>query len=123
VGKRILIDTDILIDYVKGRLTLPYDIYYISEITLYEFIRGTTKPEKAKSLLEKEFIIIFNDNEIIRKAAEIWRKLKKEGKPVDDRDLIIRATAITKGLTLYTKNTKHFERLKPYGIKIVNHIS
>ena len=39
MGSRILIDTDVLIDYVKGRCELPIAVY-ISEITLYEFIRS-----------------------------------------------------------------------------------
>gem|GEM_PF-3590547 len=44
--ERVLIDTDILIEYIKGRLELPKLPIYISEITLYEYIRGTNKPFK-----------------------------------------------------------------------------
>jgi rRNA-processing protein FCF1 len=31
---KVLVDTDVVIDYVKGRLELGEGVYYISEITL-----------------------------------------------------------------------------------------
>lgn len=51
MGEGILIDTDILIDYVKGRQELPDIRIFISEVTLYEFIRGTKEKtyQKQKS--------------------------------------------------------------------------
>ncbi len=71
MDKRILIDTDILIEYVKGNLELPYTQIFITEITLYEFIRGTKDIEKAKKILEEGFSVIFHDNAIIQKASKI----------------------------------------------------
>jgi predicted nucleic acid-binding protein len=53
MGKGILVDTDILIDYVKGATDLPKEPLFITEITLYEFIRGTKDISKAKRLLEE----------------------------------------------------------------------
>ena len=118
MDKRILIDTDVLIEYVKGNLELPYTQVFITEITLYEFIRGTKDIKRAKKILEESFNVIFHDNTIIQKASEIWASLKKSGQLIDDRDLLIAATSITNDLPLMTRNKKHFERLKAFGLKL-----
>jgi len=118
VGEGVLVDTDVLIDYVRGRRGLPEAVWYLSEITLYEFIRGSSDPGRAKELLEEEFIVLFHDNEVIRSAAAIWRVLKAQGALVEDRDLLIAATAISKGLPLLTGNTKHFARFKEFGLRL-----
>jgi hypothetical protein len=116
MGERTLIDTDILIEYIKGKVDLK-DIYpYISEITLYEFIRGTEEPRRAKELLEESFSILWVDNKILQLAARIWIELKSGGKAIDDRDLIIGSSAIAYNLKLYTRNRKHFDRLREYGL-------
>ncbi len=119
MGEGILVDTDYLIEYVRGRKELPpSDIYYISEVTIYELIRGTRDPKEAKEILESMFSVIWVDNEIIELSARIWIDLRREGKALDDRDIVIGATAITRGLKLLTLNEKHFERLQRYGLKL-----
>jgi len=121
VGERILVDTDVLIDYCRGRLDLPRgNIYYISIITLYEYSRGSKNPEEAKNLLEESFAIVPLNNEVLLKSSEIWRDLKTKGILMDDRDLIIGATAIVFKLKLFTKNRRHFERLRNYGLQLFN---
>jgi len=118
MGQRVLIDTDVLIDYYKGRLELPPgNIYYISTMTLYEYIRGTRKPKEAKKLLEKSFVVIPMSNEIFLKSAEIWRSLKSEGILIDDRDLMIGVTALVLKLRLFTRNKKRYDRLRAYGLQ------
>ncbi|RLG58511.1 MAG: type II toxin-antitoxin system VapC family toxin [Candidatus Hydrothermarchaeota archaeon] len=112
----VLIDTDVLIDYVKGKQELPPLQLYLSEITLYEFIRGTKDIAKAKSILEDCFVIIFHDNSIIKKASEIWVSLKNKGEILDDRDIMIASTAIAKKLPLLTRNKKHYNRLEKFGL-------
>ncbi|MEM3782322.1 MAG: type II toxin-antitoxin system VapC family toxin, partial [Thermofilum sp.] len=78
---------------------------------------------KAKKLLEEDFIVIFHDNDILRNAAEMWKKLRSQGKLVDDRDLLIAATSISRDLPLLTGNFKHFERLKEFGLKFYGNIA
>ena len=80
MGEGVLIDTDVLIDYVRGRRDLPGEVCYISEITLYEFIRGARDPREAMRLLEREFVVVYCDNEILEKAVEIWRALRRRGR-------------------------------------------
>ncbi|MEM0053199.1 MAG: type II toxin-antitoxin system VapC family toxin [Nitrososphaeria archaeon] len=117
MGSRILVDTDCIIDYYKGFLELDSSgVYHISEITVYEFIRGTRNIKEAKRILEESFQIVWVDNEILEMASEIWRSLKSMGKMIEDRDLIIGCTALTKKLKLLTRNVKHYELLKDYGL-------
>ncbi len=66
MGERILVDTDCLIDYYRGELELnPEDSHHVSEITVYEFIRGTRNAKEAKKILERSFSIVWLDNEIL----------------------------------------------------------
>jgi len=120
---RILIDTDKLISIEKGEEELPEDECFVSIITVYEFIRGRKDFLKAKKLIEEIAVSLDVDNKVIAKATEIWRTLKKEGQLIDDRDLLIGATAIVYDLHLYTGNKEHFERLQPFGLKLYTPIA
>lgn len=119
MGEGVLIDTDVLIDFVRGRAELPKaKVHYISEITLYEFVRGTRDLRRAKDLLEETFSVLWVDNDVILTASRLWRELRARGEPVEDRDLIIAATAIARGLPLKTKNRRHFKRFTRDGLKL-----
>lgn len=63
--------------------------------------------------------MIYHDNEVLARAAEMWRELRQSGELIDDRDLLMGATAIAKNLPLLTGNKRHFERLKRF--KLVLH--
>lgn len=115
----IMLDTDILIDVMRGRLELlPEHSYSISIITLYEVIRGMKRPRTAKYLLESRFSVYPLTNEIILKASEIYRALKARGAPIGEADLLIGATAAVTHLPLWTKNKRHFERLEEFGLEL-----
>jgi len=50
-------------------------------------------------------------------ASHIYVKLKKQGKPIEDADLLIAAQAITRGYTLVTNNVKHFQGIEGLAIE------
>jgi len=54
-------------------------------------------------------------------ASNIYASLKKQGKPIEDADLLIAAQAVTRGYTLVTNNTKHFEGID--GLIIENWVN
>ncbi len=85
---------------------------------MYEFIRGKVDPPRAKALLEDLCTVIPLDNKVLEEASSIWRELRDDGKLIDDRDLLIGATAIVKDLPLWTNNEKHFSRLKERGLTL-----
>lgn len=115
---KVLVDTDVVIDFIKGRVELGGGIFYISEVTLYELLRGFADVKKSKTLLEEVFVVVWNDNDIISKAAEIYRELRRRGVTISDADIIIGATAIAKEMPLWTRNTRHFIPLAEFGLKL-----
>ena len=115
---KVLLDTDVLIDFEKGVEDLPEEECYVSIISVYEFIRGRKDYSHAKKLLEELAGIAPLDNNVILKATEIWRELTRRGEKIDDRDLLIGASAIALNMHLYTRNRKHYSRLQKYGLKL-----
>lgn len=114
----ILIDTDILIEYFKRKELEKLIGNSISVVTLIEFLRGAKDPKAVKEIFEEAFNIVNIDNEIIIKYTEIYQALRKIGKMLPDSDLLIASTSIVKEIPLLTKNVKHFERLKAFGLKL-----
>jgi len=47
----------------------------------------------------------------VRISAEIYAELRKEGKPLDDIDLLIAGIAVENRLVLVTHNQGHFGRI------------
>ncbi len=118
-----MIDTNIVIFYLKGKFNLEqkfdkvfeHDLF-ISEITLAELKFGVEKserPEKNKIVLDNfltgvQILPIFNSLDFFAKEKA---RLQREGIPIDDFDLLIGVTAVTNDLTMVTNNTKHFKKI------------
>ena len=133
-----LLDTNI-----PSELTRPYpepsvvqwleeaddDLLYISVVTLGEILKGiTTLPEsKRRRKLQKwltEILRPWFKGRILPVSAPIaerWGliagKCKLKGRPLKVEDGLIAATALENGLTVVTRNVKHFHGL---GVTIVD---
>jgi len=117
-GKEIMVDTNILIDYFRktnkqnARLLqhfVEYDTIYISSITEFEIISGSTDAQlQFWDLMLARLKVLDFDVRVARKAADIVKQLKKKRKSIDKADLFIAATALVHKLTLDTENRKHF---------------
>ena len=128
--QRLVIDTDVLILLERrGKLEDLINVYeiYITFVTLYEYIRGLRKMGKTKrelnlidGYLKKLFEVIWPTSRALLLASDIWSDLSKTGEILDDRDLLIGALCIDRGLPLWTLNRKHFERLSTYGLKLID---
>ncbi len=112
----IMFDTDVVIEMLRRK---RYEPGAISVITLVEVLRGLDagKRGKAKKLLEESFDVLGIDNSVIEAYCSLYRKLRGEGVPIPDGDLLIAATAIANGLALKTGD-KHFRRLEPLGLSL-----
>ncbi len=116
---RILIDTDIFIDALKGiksakELFRTRDLeIYCSMLTkkelLSEISLKDSERKKIASMLS-EIRVLRIDEDINRKFASLMKKYGEKQDLIVDG--IIAATAWPKNLPLVTRNRKHFEQFK-----------
>ncbi|MEM2135626.1 MAG: type II toxin-antitoxin system VapC family toxin [Candidatus Jordarchaeaceae archaeon] len=123
---KIHLDTDVLIELIEKTpiekilaTALDHELK-ISPIVFFEFMVGAyrTNRHDLKSLLLKHLVLTSLTPEIADKAASIEAELMNKGTPLDPRDIIIAAAAIVDNASLWTRNTKHYNRLTEYGLKL-----
>ncbi|WYL93346.1 MAG: type II toxin-antitoxin system VapC family toxin [Gloeotrichia echinulata IR180] len=84
---------------------------FISCITYYEVKRGLLYANATRQLAEfnqfysKYEVLFLDDIEIIEKACEIHVDLKLRGLTIQEQDIFIAATAITRGLILVSNDS------------------
>jgi tRNA(fMet)-specific endonuclease VapC len=128
-----LLDTDILLDIMKGRdpelvrrageYLKDYPSFTISIITRYEVLRGLKVRAAVQQLLmfeewcQSNMVLGLTDDIIVR-ASEIYGDLHRVGRLISDADILIAATALAHGLELITANGEHFQRIA--GLQMEN---
>jgi hypothetical protein len=115
--QKIIIDTDIAIDYLRG---LEYakkfinglwgsDAAYLSILSVYELYAGMKEKEREDTdNFIKAFNIEFIDYAIARKGTELFKKYRKTGISLTTVDCLIAASAIVKKYKIATRNIKHY---------------
>jgi tRNA(fMet)-specific endonuclease VapC len=119
-----LVDTDRLIDFLKGRAdavrliaTLASDGLAMSLMTFGEvydgiYRSGDPSGQEATFVRVLAWIPVLGLNQdIMREFARIRGGLRLAGQPIGDADVLIAATAIHHDLTLVTRNLRHYERI------------
>ena len=101
------------------------DTLFISVVSIGEIERGIEMARKSDAAFASELelwleaLLRLYDDQVLpvsAHAARLWGRLSaKLGH--DGVDLLIAATALTHGLTVVTRNTKHFA---PTGVAVVN---
>jgi tRNA(fMet)-specific endonuclease VapC len=125
---KFLLDTNICVHFIKGEFNLRNKILqvgfrfcYISEITIAELLYGVenSSPERRSINLQRVQDLrtsfsgrIIPISECLEEYAKHKAQLRKIGRRVEDLDIFIGATAITKGLILATRNTKDFVNME-----------
>jgi tRNA(fMet)-specific endonuclease VapC len=69
--------------------------------------RATRQLQRFATFCQHSLILPISDD-VLDRAADLWAKADRTGKPKRDADLIIAATAQEHGLGLVTGNIKHF---------------
>jgi len=126
--KAALFDTNILIDYLKGkpeaaslldRCLQEGQILTCSLITKVELLSGARQGEEQilQDLLDAFNRIGLDDS--IAEAAGRYMRLYRKSHGINTADAIIAASALVRGAALYTLNDKHFPMndikvIKPY---------
>ena len=129
---RFLVDTDWVIEYLRGipamvtRLTelqpqgLALSIISLAE--LYEGVFYSRDPEgDGRDLADfLRGVTVFGiDADIAQRFGRERGRLRKAGMLIADFDLLIGATAVHHNLTLLTNNRSHFERIDGLTIESV----
>ena len=114
---KICLDTDVSIEILKNTakasklLDLAKDSeVYISTISVFELLLRETNLEAIEKLLSKTAILDFSELSA-RKAAEIFKDLKKNGQMISVKDLLIASTAISNSCMLATLNIRDFRNI------------
>lgn len=122
-----LIDSDVLIDVLKGRQSAAAwiaeysrdNLLITSSVNVFELARGwdSDRATEAGMALLREFIILPLDTRAALEAAVIDTELRQRGTPLDAGDLLIAGMARANGLAVVTRNVRHFGRIE--GLEVV----
>lgn len=121
----MLIDTDILIWYLKGNerayhTVENFDNFSISVVTYMELVQGMRNKKELNNLRKALHVwntrILYISEEISAKAM-FYVEHHFLSHSMQLADALIGATAVTYGLPVFTGNDKHFKIMKGLQIK------
>ena len=123
--KKLLFDTDVLIEYLRGNenakayLDQIENVIYMSSVTMAELYAGVRKGDEYSKL--EKFIDTFEVISLNKNIAKIGGLLRNQYKSTHGTglaDALIAATAKTINAQVVTFNSKHFpmckDVIKPY---------
>jgi len=118
----ILMDTNVCVAILRGNKTVLTN--YLNHagnvavpfMTVGELHFGAAKScrPQQNAILVSEFLsvipVIHSTDEIMMRFGVLKAELQRNGKPVEDADALIAATALTMNVPLATGNRKHMSR-------------
>jgi len=121
MGKRYLIDTNVVLDFMGNRFSQEVRIALASIIDDEINLSVINQIELLGfSMVEQDLVDFVNcsnispmDDDIVQKTIDVRRKYK-----IKLPDAVIAATAIFCGFTLITSNTKDFRAVS--GLEVIN---
>ena len=129
--RKIFVDSNYVIDYLRGRAYTKDLIEkikhkeleaHISAVTVFELHVGALLSNDPRKRFE-EIELLLNwvkvvdiDKEIMYIAAKIHVDLRRRGLTVGIEDIIIAATSISVNIALLTDNKKHFANI--HGLRL-----
>ena len=128
---RYLVDTDWSIDYFNGvsevvdrlnqLMIVGVGMSVITLLELYNGIHGARDPQLSRMNIENlldAVEVVPLDEPACRLFDDTRERLRSAGNIIPDNDLLIGATALSRGLTVLTNNRRHFERIE--GLNIIS---
>jgi tRNA(fMet)-specific endonuclease VapC len=127
----MLLDTTVLVDLQrelgKGRsgpaVSLVSELsesgIAIAFVTWMEFAEGY--PDEGRAACERflsPFRVLWPGTDTAWLAARVSWALRAEGRPIGDHDLWIAALALQHGLTLVSRNERHFRRVAGLSLTV-----
>lgn len=111
----VLVDTDIFIDHLRGAVALSpgkHRLHY-SVITRAELVAGSSATDLVARLLAP-----FREIPVDRVIAERAGRVKAEAR-IPMPDALIAATALERGLSIATRNTRHFRSIRGLRLRVL----
>lgn len=129
-----LIDSSVLIAAERGKLPLDEvsrragtDTVAISAVTASELLHGVHRADTPRRRQRRQrFVedllsvlpVLPFDLEVARIHAALWADLAGRGAAVGAHDLLIAATAVAYGLTIATRDKRHFDRFEDLSAEV-----
>ena len=123
MAERLLLDTDVLVEYLRGR---PEAIEYLEGlesdlfVSVAEFFSGVKGDQEEWSL--EQFLLAFTALPVTEGVARLGGLYRRDFRPSHGAglaDALIAATAEENGVNLVTFNRRHFPMVRkvtnPYG--------
>lgn len=127
---KCLLDSDQIIWYLKGKEKVVKELQgldrenlVISTISIAEVAEGIfgEKDEQARLLALEMFLagvkVLGVTRQIAYRFARLRSDLRKQGKLLDNFDLLLAATCLALDLSFLTGNKRHFQKIP--GLKLV----
>jgi len=123
---KILVDTDILIDFSKGKDSQLMSLFelqtkghvelYISPVNITEFLNDLLLSDSEKLKLATNFLEKFKVLKIGKKTGILAGQILRTKQTSYIGDALIGAVCIENEVELLTRNKKHFEKIT--GLKL-----
>ena len=119
MADRLLLDTDVLIEYLRGReeaiehLEGLTSYLYLSVISVAELFAGVKSDEEERSL--EQFLLAFAVLPVTERVARLGGLYRRDFRPSHGTglaDALIAATAEENGAHLVTFNRRHFPMIE-----------
>lgn len=128
--KPVLVDTDILSMFFRNNRNVvsnfeeylaKYKKINLSIITYYEILSGLKYKAALKQLdlfskFVKHNVILSLTENSIKISSDIYLNLRKEGRLIDDIDILIAGVSVSNNFVLATHNEEHFKRIEKLEI-------
>lgn len=119
MSKRLLIDTNILIDYSKGysRLLEKYSSNQewqlaLNPVIVAEFVNDRFLKSLIKQKQAQEFLNLFGHIDLTKAIGLKTGELIRIGQVDYLGDALVAATCLVEKIPLLTRNQKHFKKVK-----------
>ena len=131
----VILDTSVLIEAERGRLDFQRftrgrksEPFGLSVVTAAELLHGVERAgtearrTKRSAFAEKvveSFPLYPVDLAAVRVYARIWARLNRQGATIGAHDMLIGATAMSRGFSVATFNPRHFSRIEGLTLELL----
>ncbi|MEK9149918.1 MAG: type II toxin-antitoxin system VapC family toxin [Candidatus Desantisbacteria bacterium] len=127
---RICIDTDLIVEYLRGRKPLADKVELaliryeccLTSITAYELYLGQERMKKKQNLdsLMEHFRILPFDLDSAKMVAKIQSELRKKGEEIGLPDTLIAGICMINKIPLLTNNYGHYSRITNLNLVVLD---